>query len=297
MISVNQLAYLRLGASLYVPSNRNDLGEIASGDKYPNLRSVIFCTEDSVGDSEVNDCLCNLQKLLLRLQPSSILRFIRVRNRQVLSQLLGMSNIEAIDGFVFPKVSQWNCGEFFDQLPTAAPFVNMLTLETPEVFDPDEMRALRQLILHSGWRERVLSLRIGGNDLLQCLGMRRPSGHTIYETPLAPVIGQLVTVFRPHGFNLTAPVFDYFDRPALLADECRRDLAQGLFGKSSIHPEQISTIERAYRVSGEEYEMAIRLSQEDAPAVFRSGGAMCEVKTHARWAETTLARAEIYGVL
>ena len=173
----------------------------------------------------------------------------------------------------------------------------MLTLETHEVFEPEEMRGLRRLIFQRGLEDQILSMRIGGNDLLQCLGMRRPRGRTLYDTPLALVISQLVTIFRPHGFNLTAPVFEFFDRAELLADECRLDLTHGLFGKSSVHPEQVATIERVYRVTKEEYEMAALLSQADAPPVFRSGDAMCEVKTHARWAETTLARAEIYGVM
>lgn len=265
-------------------------------EKFPKLRSVIFCTEDSIADGDVADSLCNLQAMLLRLEPTPLLRFIRVRNPEVLSQVLGMTNVQAIDGFVFPKVTQWNCLDYFERLPDASPFANMLTLETPEVFDPDEMRGLRHLIAQHDLADQVLSLRIGGNDLLQCLGLRRPSDCTIYDTPLSAVIPQLVTVFRPFGFNLTGPVFDYFDRPELLAAECRQDLAQGLFGKSSIHPEQIAVIERSYRVSADEYEMALQLSQQDAPAVFRSGDAMCEVKTHARWAEMMLARAEVFGV-
>ena len=58
------------------------------------------------------------------------------------------------------------------------------------------------------WRARILVLRIGGNDLLNLLGLRRQRGHTLYETPLGAVIARLVTTFKPHGFRLSAPVFE-----------------------------------------------------------------------------------------
>ena len=43
---------------------------------------------------------------------------------------------------------------------------------------------------------------IGGNDLLNLLGLRRQRGHTLYETPLGAVIARLVTTFKPHGFRV-----------------------------------------------------------------------------------------------
>ena len=39
----------------------------------------------------------------------------------------------------------------------------MLTLETAEVFDAGEMTALRRELLRPVYRDRILSLRIGGN--------------------------------------------------------------------------------------------------------------------------------------
>ena len=77
-------------------------------------------------------------------------------------------------------------------------------------------------------RDRILALRIGGNDLLALLGLRRPRQMTIYRTPLGPVIGKLVTTFRPYGFVLTGPVFEHLDTPALLAQEVEEDLAHGM---------------------------------------------------------------------
>jgi stress response protein SCP2 len=100
-----------------------------------------------------------------------------------------------------------------------------------------------------GVRSRILALRIGGNDLLALLGLRRPRAMTIYRTPLGPVIARLVTTFRPYGFVLTAPVFEHLDLPALLDQEVAEDIAYGMVGKTAIHPTQIAPIEQHYRVS------------------------------------------------
>jgi citrate lyase beta subunit len=113
---------------------------------------------------------------------------------------------------------------------------------------------------------------------------------------LGPIINQLVTTFRPHGFNLTGPVCEWLDCPALLAREARRDVAVGLFGKSAIHPEQIEVIEAAYQVSARDLHAANRILELDAPPVFRLAGAMCEPATHRAWAKLICRRAELYGV-
>jgi citrate lyase beta subunit len=172
----------------------------------------------------------------------------------------------------------------------------MVTLETADVFDPAEMAALRALLLRERCRRQVLSLRVGGNDLLQLLGLRRPRGRSIYATPLGPLIAQLVTTFRPHGLNLTGPVFEYLDSSDLLARETRKDLAHGLFGKSAIHPEQVPIIEAQYRVRAADLHAAERVLADEAPPVFRLQGAMCEPATHRRWAEAIHERAQLYGV-
>src|SRR5262245_50009388 len=194
--------FLQLGASLYVPCTRGDLALIANRRKYPHLRSVIFCTEDAVRADDLSRALDNLQTLLRHLEPADLRRFVRVRNPAVLRAVLQMDGVERPSGFVLPKVTRHNLQQYRPAWATPHRFDLMLTLETVEVFDPGEMTALRELLLQPPLCERVLSLRIGGNDLFNLLGMRRPRGLTVYQTPLGPTISQLVTTFRPHGFNL-----------------------------------------------------------------------------------------------
>jgi citrate lyase beta subunit len=288
--------FLELGASLYVPATREWLAAIGNRHKFKELRSVIFCTEDSIREQDLERALDNLQAALLGFEPSPLLRFVRVRSPAVLRRVLEMEGAERLSGFVLPKVSAANLPEYFACLPPASPFLVMATLETAEVFDPVALLRIRDLLLQDGPRRRLLSLRIGGNDLLNLLGLRRPRSRTIYETPLGLTISHLVTVFRPHGFNLTGPVFEYLDNPRALAREVDRDLAHGLFGKTAIHPEQVPVIEARYRVRREDLRAAEQILSATAEPVFRLQGAMCEPATHRTWATLVCERARLYGV-
>lgn len=288
--------FLELGASLYVPATRPDLLALANRHKYPFLRSIIFCTEDAVAEKDVPRALRQLEQMLAGLEPTGLLRFIRVRNPAILRSLLQMDGVDALTGFVLPKVTLHNLDDYFDAFRPTDPFDVMLTLETIDAFDPRRMAELRDALLQERYRRRLLSLRIGGNDLFHLLGMRRPRGRTVYQTPLAVTIAQLVTTFRPHNFNLTAPVFEYLNSPRVLEREVRHDLEQGLFGKTAIHPRQVAIIEARYAVPARDLEAAEEILAHAAPPVFRLHGAMCEPATHHRWASLIVERAKIYGV-
>lgn len=288
--------YLKLGASLYVPATRDGLEAIGNRHKFPQLRSVVFCTEDAICAPEVPRALGNLASVLRCFEPTDMLRFVRVRTPAVLRDVLQMEGVERLTGFVLPKVTTANLDDYFDLLPDDSDFVVMLTLETIEVFDPLAMLALRDRLLQDRYRRRILSLRIGGNDLFNLLALRRPRARTIYDTPLSASIALLVTTFRPHGFNLTAPVFEFLDRHDVLAREVENDLAYGLFGKTAIHPDQVPIIESRYRVSPEDLQAAEKILEASAAAVFRLHGAMCEPATHRAWAAQVCERSRLYGI-
>ena len=288
--------FLELGASLYVPATRPDLVALANRRKYPFLRSIIFCTEDAVAEKEVPRALVHLEQMLRDMESAPLLRFIRVRTPTVLRTVLQMDGVDALTGFVLPKITRHNVDEYFDAFRPNDPFDVMLTLETIDAFDPRRMAELCDRLLQDRIRQRILSLRIGGNDLFHLLGMRRPRGRTVYQTPLAVTIAQLVTTFRPHNFNLTAPVFEYLNSPRVLEREVRHDLAQGLFGKTAIHPRQVPVIEANYAVAAGDLQAAEQILANAAPPVFRLHGAMCEPATHRRWASLIVDRARIYGV-
>jgi citrate lyase beta subunit len=284
----------RLGGSLYVPVTHRDVLSIANGLKWPELRSVIFCTEDAVAPGALESGLANLRDCLAAMEPRpSLLRFVRVRHPELLDWLLALPGIEKLDGFVLPKFDLNNADRYLEPLVGDSGHLCMPTLETRDVFEPARMIALRDHLLERGYHERILALRIGGNDLLSLLGIRRPRDRTIYRTPLGHTIAQLVTLFKPHGFQLTAPVFEHIDHPEVLREELSDDIAHGLCGKTAIHPSQLPLIEASFRVSPTDLEAARRILEEPEQAVFKFGGSMCELATHSTWARHILDRTAL----
>lgn len=285
---------IALGATLYLPGTRPELPDIAHGRRYPQLRSAVICLEDSIRPEEAPSALRNVARLLETLpsdQPRPLL-FIRPRDPAMFRALLRLKGIERIDGFVIPKATA-------ESLPLyLACAIHdhhklMPTLETRDILDPVEIRRLRDQLLMI--EERVLAVRIGGNDLLQTLGARRSAVRTIYEGPLAATVAGLVATFAPYGFFLSAPVFEHFASDSLLRDEVERDVEHGLLTKTVIHPGQIGIVEAAYAVGRDELAEAQAILAPDSPAVFAISGSMCEPATHQRWARTIVRRAEIFG--
>ena len=285
-----------IGASLYVPATHIDLSRIARGELLGEIRSIIFCTEDAVAEKDLNFALSNLalamREISLRQDTNF---FVRVRNPVVMHEVLKMPGSAKLTGFVLPKITRQNFDLYFNHVRETNHLI-MPTLETLEVFDETEMRLFRRCIQRDGVRERILALRIGGNDLLALLGIRRPRSMTIYRTPLGQVISRLATTFLPHGFTLTAPVFEHLDNLSLLEQEIQEDLAHGLMGKTAIHPSQVPLIERHYRVQQSDVETAMRLMAPDSPAIFKLHDSMCEVATHRAWAYGVVAKAQFFGI-
>ncbi|MBK1695327.1 ATP-binding protein [Chromatium weissei] len=282
----------RLGASLYVPATHHDLLNIANGTRWPALRSVIFCTEDAVAETALETAIENLRKALAQMTTTcAMLRFIRARNPDILMQLLTLPGIEKINGFVFPKFDLSNADVYMNLL-TDSKYLCMPTLETRDVFETAKLITLRNHLLGCHYQHRILALRIGGNDLLSLLGIRRPLDRTIYCTPLGHTIAQIVTVFKPFGFQITAPVFEHLNCSEILQEELSEDIAHGLCGKTAIHPNQIPMIEKSFRVIPTDLEAAHRILNDDR-AVFQFNGSMCEVATHRIWAQHILERMTI----
>ena len=285
-----------LGASLYVPTTHKDLLAIANGDRLAHLRSVIFCTEDAVAERDLSYALFNLSLALQNMgEESDTLRFVRVRNADVLGRVLAMPGAHKLTGFVLPKTTRHNFDSYFHQVRHTSHLL-MPTLETAEVFDDDEMKQFCRCLTAPPVRARILALRIGGNDLLALLGLRRPTSGTIYQTPLGQVIGRLITTFRPHGLPLTAPVFEHLSQHAWLDAEVAQDLAHGMIAKTAIHPDQVASIERHYQVAQSDIELALRIIDPDSPAVFRMQESMCEVATHSTWAHQIIEQARLFGI-
>lgn len=289
-----------LGASLYMPATRADIFAIISRQKITDIRSIIICLRNAVADKDVDFAIQNLDKILNEWHANPPadrpLVFVRPRNPTLLKQLAEHELISLIDGFVLPKVDMVSLAEwrYACQTLTDDKFI-MPTLETPLAFGSAHNHELA-VAFKEGFDQEILAIRVGGNDLLSCLRMRRLPDVTLYDSPLGSLIYRLLGVFVPHGFYLSSPVFEYLDKPDLFADELKRDVALGLVGKTVIHPNQIPAVKTAFVVSPTDHAQAVAILANDAKAVFKQNNTMLEPATHRAWAKEIMARADVFGV-
>ena len=212
----------------------------------------------------------------------------------------------------------------------------MPVLETPELmYRESRVEALegiaRAVEKH---RDRVLALRLGVTDFCSSYGLRRAPDMTAYDVQIvASVIADVVNMLGRAdgtGFTVTGPVWEYFRvpqrmfKPQLRASpflegeavelrdrliehamdgllrEISLDHANGLLGKTCIHPSHVPAVHALSVVSHEEYSDAVDILRPErgGGGVLRSQytNKMNEVKPHRAWAERTMLRAEVFGV-
>lgn len=290
------LAAYEIGATLYMPVLHQRVREIVLGVAAPPASSIVLCLEDALHESDVERGVTTLMGLLAAAPARPAARprlFIRPRSFDMAARLRSVPGIGRIDGFVAPKIRVETLPDWISLL-SGSDLRLMPTIETGEFFDPARLVAFRDLILGSG-PDRIAAVRLGGNDLLGTMGLRRQRGVTAYEGPLGWFLSMAGSILTSAGVPVAAPVFDIIDDLETLKREVERDVAMGFISKTAIHPAQVPIIEGAMRVSGEEEEAARAILNQEARAVFQIGGVMCEPATHAGWARRILARAEIFG--
>lgn len=214
----------------------------------------------------------------------------------------------------------------------------MPILEGPEVIylESRDKYIIEIKRLLDRYKDLVLNVRMGGTDLSGLYGLRRSPELTIYDIAvIRDFIADLVNVFsRPHdGYVISGPVWEYFSsgsrvlKPQLrqtpfqeqygiegrrvrqnlicryidgLIKEVMLDKANGLIGKTIIHPGHILPVQALYAVTHEEY--------CDARDILANGGnggvtksvynnKMNEPKPHTNWAKRIMILSKIYGVL
>ncbi|MGW3723574.1 HpcH/HpaI aldolase/citrate lyase family protein [Streptomyces sp. F001] len=212
----------------------------------------------------------------------------------------------------------------------------MPVLESPELLYRESRVETLEGIFRAvdKYRDRVLALRLGVTDFCSSYGLRRPPDMTAYDVQIvASVIADVVNMLGRAdgtGFTVTGPVWEYFRvqermfKPQLRrspflegqAEELREaliehamdgllreitlDQANGLLGKTCIHPSHVLPVHALSVVSHEEFSDAQDILRPErlGGGVLRSAytNKMNEVKPHRAWAERTLLRAEVFGV-
>lgn len=248
--------------------------------------------------------------------------------------------VRLLSGFVLPKFTEERGSVFLEALTAAEAACGhrlfaMPVLESPELLHVESRQEALAGIARTvdKYRDRVLALRLGVTDFCSAYGLRRAPDMTAYDVQLvASVIADVVNVLGRAdgtGFTVTGPVWEYFRvqermfKPQLrrspflgeaeelrntlieqhmdgLLREIELDRANGLLGKTCIHPSHVAPVHALSVVSHEEYSDAqdILRPDRDGGGVLRSSytNKMNEVKPHRAWAERTLQRAEVFGV-
>ncbi len=195
----------------------------------------------------------------------------------------------------------------------------------------DSLLAGRRLI--DKYRDIVPAVRVGATDLSAAYGLRRARDLTVWDIRVvADVLSAVVNVFGridgdPHV--VTGPVWEYFSaterlfKPLLrespfvaheekalrtklvaadldgLIREVVLDRANGLLGKTVIHPTHVAAVHALSVVAAEEYTDALDIAATEGrggAATSSFGNKMNESKPHHAWARRTLLRADAFGV-
>ncbi|MRX71266.1 citrate lyase subunit beta [Bacillus lacus] len=343
-----------LGAALYMPATRKDIGALVTSGKYPELCSMVICLEDAIGDNEVElaeaQVTIEIQSIYHHIKmglmpPEDLpLIFLRVRTPE---QIHGISSklgeaVDCLTGFVFPKFSVHNAENYLGNLLTVEKEHNvklygMPIFESWDVIDKEtrlpNLYHLKSILKQH--KESILNIRIGATDLCGLYGIRRDNRTTIYDISIMrDFITDLINCFGK-DFVISGPVWEYFNnsttkllgaeyhnsplkeiheedetlkmRSQLLRDygdglikETLLDQANGLVGKTVIHPNHLKIVQSLNVVSKEEYADALSIVESFTGniGVIKSSysNKMNEVKPHYLWAEKMLKKSEVYGV-
>lgn len=219
------------------------------------------------------------------------------------------------------------------------PFYAMPILETAKVIQKEtRMEELMNIkVLLDRYKEHILNVRIGATDFCGLYGIRRSADTTVYDIAvLRDCISDIINVFQRFDspYVVSGPVWEYFSakkrmlKPQLrqtpfrerygdeglkwraklidehmdgLIQEILMDIANGLTGKTIIHPSHIKVVQALNVVSYEEFIDASNIinAATGEIGVMKSNFAnkMNEIKPHYYWAKKTILKSQLYGVL
>ncbi|MFF2038989.1 HpcH/HpaI aldolase/citrate lyase family protein [Kitasatospora sp. NPDC058170] len=287
----------------------------------------------SGGDISI-DCTHDLPLLFIRVRAASQITDLTARLGPAIGLLTGF----VLPKFTEESGGEFLEALAAAEAATGRRLFAMPVLESPELAHLETRR--EQLFgvsrLLDKYRERVLAVRLGVTDLCSAYGLRRSPDLTAYDVALvAAVIGDVVNVLGRAdgtGYTITGPVWEYFPvqermfKPQLrrtpfaeaepsgeavrqriiehdldgLIREIELDRANGLLGKTCIHPSHVPAVHALSVVTHEEYCDARDILDQErgGGGVLRSAytNKMNEAKPHRAWAERVMLRAEVFGV-
>lgn len=286
--------YIDLGSTLYTPAINKNLNVIANGEKFPYLTSVVFCLEDAIKEAQLQEAIKNIESFLKHYTPTKIKVFIRPRNIENFQQILQLENINKIDGFAFAKFGTQNMNQYF-QILAHKEFYIMPVIESTDMFDAHKLKQIRDFLLPH--KQKIITLRIGGEDMFKALSIKKECNESIHDFHISSkIFAQLLSIFKPAGFNLSAPVYNCLEHLEFFEKEVQRDIKEGFFGKTIIHPNQAKICNEVYKVTQKNLDEANQILNQDNEAIFRFEDKMCEPQAHNIWATNIVKRSKIFGI-
>ena len=245
-----------------------------------------------------------------------------------------------LTGFVAPKFTEDTGAAFFEATAAASERVGRRLLMMPVLESPELGHAETRIAALLGarrlvdkYRAHVPAVRVGATDLSATFGLRRAREFTVWDVRVvADTLAAVVNVFgrADSPYVIAGPVWEYFPsserifRPQLrmtpfadhedralraellaadldgLIREVELDRANGLTGKTVIHPSHVAAVHALSVVSHEEYADAGDVLAGDGHGGVSAstfGNKMNESKPHAAWARRTMMRARVFGVI
>ncbi len=290
---MREISYIALGGTLFIPASHKNLEIIVSGKKYASLRSLVIDFEDGLEESQFDRAMARLSKALSLIDVSSPFLFLRAKSVEHLAALLEVKNIERVDGFVLAKFSLNNADNYLHLLRDKA-FYILPSIEGEELFHHEKLHQLKEKILSV--REQTLIVRFGLEDMLRQLGMRRECEESVFDfASTSSVVGNFICTFKSAGFGVSGGVYPCFkDREGFVRD-VKRDLKEGLFSKTIIHPSQIEDLNEVYKVTKRKYNEAQEIV-DSKKKLFAQNAKMVEKPTMIAHSQEILKRARLYGV-
>lgn len=309
-----------VGALLYSPATNTKLSDKIKSDTFSKPYSLALCLEDTIDDFSVEagetNIICFLKELFLNRDHYSYIPkiFIRVRHASQISKLFQAMGDAAVlfTGYILPKFSPLNSKQYLSEIERINQISNktiyfMPILESADLIPLTTRSSILMQIYQElmNYRDYVLNIRVGGNDLCHRFGLRRNSNETIYDIhPVSNIFSDIVTVFH-NEFIISGPVWEYFADEDMcwkqgLIRELRMDSLNGFTAKTVIHPNQIEVVNHSLRVNQEDLDDALHILSEEQSELLVSkssaGTRMNEIKTHTNWAKKQIILADIYGV-
>lgn len=226
------LSYM-LGATLYMPANKESIAQDVIAKKYKELVSMVMDLEDAVGDNQLEEAeqalFSHIETIYQAVENGVMtiedlpLIFVRVRNPEQLQRVASKFGIynKVLTGYVFPKFSPKNGKAFLEIIKDLNTedivLYAMPILESSEfIYKEERMDALlKTKAILDEYRQYILNIRIGCTDFCGLYGIRRNVDTTIYDVAvIRDCVADILNVFnrKEESYVISGPVWEYFSK-------------------------------------------------------------------------------------